>query len=511
MVDAVVGVFANVALPGIMTLISMLLKSPKKLFYCYSLPAQECKKVIKMNMGDKFGLKSCDNIVVQPFLSSISTNGRFSSPKIPRFSTLHSSPFLIKFKPSTTTTLMKNKEDMIIERQKAQLKRFAKLNNKPNDVEATTTTKKNNSNNTVTSTKKKLSLVNSRSLNELRDYVEHQEGNEGFQPTQEEAEEKACTTNWRSLRNEHKSSIIIAAKSEHQELSAIEDRSGKIESYGVGATTKNWAAMLAALAKGRAPKAKEEDTCTCLSLTPVDEYPGRRSFRSRSIRRLNNNCEAPPPAPLRDKFHKLSIPAGATCQLPVVQVQDYCRKSCPDLLQPCLKITSPRGSARIWDAEKEHSTLDELKSWTLDDVIIWIQSIGLEELNSIFIGYDIAGNDIIRWDDEKLKQMGIKNPTHRRKILIELRNLKQKIIDDSSFGSGRTCSLIPDVPECTCKSDMIGFMTLYDLVKNDRYNRIFAYELSASKISAKYIRLIINSGRSTVLVKEDNFPLKKDD
>lgn len=75
------------------------------------------------------------------------------------------------------------------------------------------------------------------------------------------------------------------------------------------------------------------------------------------------------------------------------------RKSCPDLLTPCLDDTDPRRKLNRHSDGFLTNTLKKKKenivngkpvqTWTHDDVMAWIQSIGLQELNSLFIGMNI--------------------------------------------------------------------------------------------------------------------------
>jgi len=111
------------------------------------------------------------------------------------------------------------------------------------------------------------------------------------------------------------------------------------------------------------------------------------------------------------------------------------RKSCPDLLTPCVEeqesfknpdddIKKPiEGflSNTLRKKREKSVTLKPIHTWTQDDVMVWIQSIGLQEMNSLLIGlsfciwmynnmqiitwfsgYDITGSDIISWNEISL-------------------------------------------------------------------------------------------------------------
>lgn len=72
-----------------------------------------------------------------------------------------------------------------------------------------------------------------------------------------------------------------------------------------------------------------------------------------------------------------------------------CHLSCPDLLQPCLNreassdsllgSTLSRNRTKKKNEKKSWKN-KQLECWNLDDVLLWLQSIGLEDVTSLLIG-----------------------------------------------------------------------------------------------------------------------------
>ena len=42
------------------------------------------------------------------------------------------------------------------------------------------------------------------------------------------------------------------------------------------------------------------------------------------------------------------------------------------------------------------------QSWSLDDVLLWLQHLQLDDVASVLIGYDMRGEDLLKWDDDCL-------------------------------------------------------------------------------------------------------------
>ncbi|KAK5981559.1 hypothetical protein GCK32_006912 [Trichostrongylus colubriformis] len=64
--------------------------------------------------------------------------------------------------------------------------------------------------------------------------------------------------------------------------------------------------------------------------------------------------------------------------------------------------------------------------WALDDVLLWLQACGLDDVASLLIGYDLRGTDLLSWDHDCLSQLGVTSATIREKILKELTAIRER-------------------------------------------------------------------------------------
>ncbi|GMT18925.1 hypothetical protein PFISCL1PPCAC_10222, partial [Pristionchus fissidentatus] len=102
------------------------------------------------------------------------------------------------------------------------------------------------------------------------------------------------------------------------------------------------------------------------------------------------------------------------------------KKSCPDLNGTMAREESDRRRRRIKKREEREWARKELTKWRLDDVILWLQEIGEEEVASLLIGYEIKGEDVARWNEESLGALGIDDAFTSKKILTERDKLMSK-------------------------------------------------------------------------------------
>ncbi|MFH4980399.1 hypothetical protein AB6A40_007108 [Gnathostoma spinigerum] len=153
------------------------------------------------------------------------------------------------------------------------------------------------------------------------------------------------------------------------------------------------------------------------------------------------------------------------------------RKSCPDLR------LSAGSQCRNFEAHQIHGPHEQrskikrlttqwstkpLSEWTLDDVILWLQSCKLDEVASIIIGYDIGGSDIENWDDAALIQLGIIGEETRRTLLAELSTIKERQMKTSN-----------SVSRLHSSKDKTR-LPLFSLVRSDNYDQVIAVETSLS-------------------------------
>lgn len=43
-----------------------------------------------------------------------------------------------------------------------------------------------------------------------------------------------------------------------------------------------------------------------------------------------------------------------------------------------------------------------VKEWSLDDVLLWLQSAQMDDVAGLLIGYDLRGEDLLQWNDQTL-------------------------------------------------------------------------------------------------------------
>ncbi|GMR41578.1 hypothetical protein PMAYCL1PPCAC_11773, partial [Pristionchus mayeri] len=103
------------------------------------------------------------------------------------------------------------------------------------------------------------------------------------------------------------------------------------------------------------------------------------------------------------------------------------RKSCPDLNGTmAASREEERRRRRMKKREEREWAKKELPKWGLDDVILWLQEIGEEEIASLLIGYEIKGEEVAKWDERTLVRFGVEDVATRRKILSERDKLMKR-------------------------------------------------------------------------------------
>ncbi|KRZ03532.1 Uncharacterized protein T11_17257 [Trichinella zimbabwensis] len=67
-----------------------------------------------------------------------------------------------------------------------------------------------------------------------------------------------------------------------------------------------------------------------------------------------------------------------------------------------------------------------LTKWTMADIIAWLRYLQMEHVISILIGYDLKGEDLLHWDENILIDFGVADEITRKRILFELKSLREK-------------------------------------------------------------------------------------
>ncbi|CAL2035928.1 unnamed protein product [Caenorhabditis brenneri] len=171
------------------------------------------------------------------------------------------------------------------------------------------------------------------------------------------------------------------------------------------------------------------------------------------------------------------------------------RKSCPDLDSTTMnnmeqhrvsKKRTRRAKEKMSQAAWKKKTV---KDWTLDDVLLWLQSAQMDDVAGLLIGYDLRGEDLLQWNDQTLAQLGVSDSETRSKLLSEL----DKIIKNG-----------PETPQEN------NHKTLFDIVKQTSYDQVLAVEtpLTTRDITVTHGRL---GCLQITKVNGANLPLKEHD
>ncbi|CAI2349562.1 unnamed protein product [Caenorhabditis sp. 36 PRJEB53466] len=174
------------------------------------------------------------------------------------------------------------------------------------------------------------------------------------------------------------------------------------------------------------------------------------------------------------------------------------RKSCPDLDSSVMSnMEQHRVSKKRTRRAKEKMTQaawkrKSVKEWSLDDVLLWLQSAQMDEVASLLIGYDLRGDDLLQWNDHTLAQLGVSSEETRSTLLAEL----TKIIENG--------------PETVVEDVRSNHRTLFDIVKQTSYDQVLAVEtpLTTRDITVTHGRL---GCLQITKVNGANLPLKEHD
>ncbi|UMM21890.1 hypothetical protein L5515_003373 [Caenorhabditis briggsae] len=174
------------------------------------------------------------------------------------------------------------------------------------------------------------------------------------------------------------------------------------------------------------------------------------------------------------------------------------RKSCPDLDTTTMSnMEQHRVSKKRTRRAKEKMSQaawkrKEVKEWTLDDVLLWLQYAQMDDVAGLLIGYDLRGEDLLQWNDQTLAQLGVSDPETRQKLLSEL----EKIIKNG--------------PETFSEDPKNNHKTLFDIVKQTSYDQVLAVEtpLTTRDITVTHGRL---GCLQITKVNGANLPLKEHD
>uniref|UniRef100_A0A8R1EPB6 SAM domain-containing protein n=1 Tax=Caenorhabditis japonica TaxID=281687 RepID=A0A8R1EPB6_CAEJA len=136
-----------------------------------------------------------------------------------------------------------------------------------------------------------------------------------------------------------------------------------------------------------------------------------------------------------------------------------------------------------------------VKDWTLDDVLLWLQSAQMDEVASLLIGYELRGEDLLQWNDHTLAQLGVSSRETREQLLADL----TKIIETG-----------PEPVEEQGKVSSSNHRTLFDIVKQTSYDQVLAVEtpLTTRDITVTHGRL---GCLQITKVNGANLPLKEHD
>uniref|UniRef100_A0A0K0CZS9 SAM domain-containing protein n=1 Tax=Angiostrongylus cantonensis TaxID=6313 RepID=A0A0K0CZS9_ANGCA len=154
-----------------------------------------------------------------------------------------------------------------------------------------------------------------------------------------------------------------------------------------------------------------------------------------------------------------------------------------------------------------------LQEWALDDVVLWLQACNLDDVASLFIGYDLRGTDLLSWDhhclcefdgmvsdetrlfssDDSFSHLGVTSASIREKILDELATIRERGPDDMRETEKRT-----------------GHRALFDIVKQSSYDQVLAVETPLTTRD-----IVVTHGRLCCLqitkVNGVNLPLREND
>uniref|UniRef100_A0A8R1DH45 SAM domain-containing protein n=1 Tax=Caenorhabditis japonica TaxID=281687 RepID=A0A8R1DH45_CAEJA len=178
------------------------------------------------------------------------------------------------------------------------------------------------------------------------------------------------------------------------------------------------------------------------------------------------------------------------------------RKSCPDLDSSVItnmehhrvskKQRTRRAKEKISQAAWKKKPV---KDWTLDDVLLWLQSAQMDEVASLLIGYELRGEDLLQWNDHTLAQLGVSSRETREQLLTDL----TKIIETG-----------PEPVEEQGKVSSSNHRTLFDIVKQTSYDQVLAVEtpLTTRDITVTHGRL---GCLQITKVNGANLPLKEHD
>ncbi|CAB3402937.1 unnamed protein product [Caenorhabditis bovis] len=177
----------------------------------------------------------------------------------------------------------------------------------------------------------------------------------------------------------------------------------------------------------------------------------------------------------------------------------HLRKSCPDLDTSSLRNTeNMRVSKKRTRRAKEKMASaawrkKPVKDWTLDDVILWLQSVQMDDVASLLIGYDLTGEDLLLWDDDTLTRLGVSDSSTRSLLLKSLRDTIEKG---------------PETKISTASNN--SQRALFEIVKQSSYDQVVAVEtpLTTRDITVTHGRL---GCLQITKVNGCNLPLKEND
>ncbi|CAJ0581036.1 unnamed protein product, partial [Mesorhabditis spiculigera] len=192
-----------------------------------------------------------------------------------------------------------------------------------------------------------------------------------------------------------------------------------------------------------------------------------RTLMQENVRPGSNRVlfRSQPPPLVKNVIHDQNVhpPAVTTATTNSPESNDiHLRKSCPSLNdsvaignlgQHRVSTKKNRRKERVREGWRNKP----LKEWHLNDILLWLQAIGLDDVASLLVGYDLKGTDLETWDHASLTQLGISQEYVRSKIMMELRSLA-----------------LPN--ERTESSDRQSSM--FDLVRNTAFDQVLAFETS---------------------------------
>ncbi|KRX28260.1 Uncharacterized protein T07_7117, partial [Trichinella nelsoni] len=120
-----------------------------------------------------------------------------------------------------------------------------------------------------------------------------------------------------------------------------------------------------------------------------------------------------------------------------------------------------------------------LTKWTMADIIAWLRYLQMEHVISILIGYDLKGEDLLHWDENILIDFGISDEITRKRILLELKSLREKCKLTECCNSKPATNSTTTTTATSSNSSSRSPHPLYPLLTDIRYESMKAISVAA--------------------------------